>query len=238
MITIAVINHSTVCTDADVNRWTQAIHTQVNRDFAPVWGVDALVTFYRAGTTVPPYAWPVYILDTADVEGALGYHDEGPNARPFGRVFAKTTLADGEEVSVTLSHEILEMLGDPYVRLAVFIETAHGGRLYAYETADACEAVTYAIDHVNVSDFVYPAYFDPSATKKGTKYDYLGKIKKPFQILKGGYLSVYTTDGGGWQQLQAEHAHAMAHELATVNLPKPGSRRERRNHPAHRTVPA
>jgi hypothetical protein len=47
---------------------------------------------------------------------------------------------------------------------------------------------------VLMSDFVYPAYFDMFRLKKGAKpvqYDYLKKVKRPFQILDGGYSDIH-----------------------------------------------
>jgi hypothetical protein len=43
-----------------------------------------------------------------------------------------------------------------------------------------------------MSNFVFPSYFEPWKHPKGTKYDYLGKLKRPFQIASGGYLIVCT----------------------------------------------
>ncbi len=40
-IKIAVINQSTVVNDADVVKTVAALQTQVMRDFAPIWGINA-----------------------------------------------------------------------------------------------------------------------------------------------------------------------------------------------------
>jgi hypothetical protein len=45
----------------------------------------------------------------------LGYHDFSANSQPLGKVFAKADFDSGSSVSVTISHELLEMLGDPYI---------------------------------------------------------------------------------------------------------------------------
>ena len=74
-IKIAVINASTVLTDAQVQPAVSALQIQVHRDFAPVWGVDADLTFVPSGSQPAPGMWWLSILDTSDQAGALGYHD-------------------------------------------------------------------------------------------------------------------------------------------------------------------
>ena len=49
-IQIAVINASTVLKDADVQAVVPALQTQVHRDFAPPWGIDADLTFVPSGS--------------------------------------------------------------------------------------------------------------------------------------------------------------------------------------------
>jgi len=48
---------------------------QVHRDFAPIWGIDADLTFYPSGKKPPASAWQLAILDNADQAGVFGYHD-------------------------------------------------------------------------------------------------------------------------------------------------------------------
>ena len=53
-----------------------------------------------------------------------------------------------------------------------------------------------------MSDFVWPAWFDPTQTAHGTSYDQQNVITAPFQILTGGYVSVFNvTNGSGWTTL-------------------------------------
>jgi hypothetical protein len=41
-----------------------------------------------------------------------------------------------------------------------------------------------------MSDCVYPAYFESFRKPNSVQFDYLKKVTKPFQILKGGYSLV------------------------------------------------
>jgi hypothetical protein len=230
-INIAVINASTVVKDAEVQAALPAFQTQVSRDFAPAWGVDAALRFVAKGGKPKPGEWWLAVLDDSDQAGALGYHDLTTEGLPLGKVFAKTDKQYGESWTVTFSHELLEMLGDPDINLTVFDENDNGGRLYAYEVCDACEAeqFAYAIDKVKVSDFVYPAWFE-SFRKAGTRFDHMRKVKKPLALLAGGYIGIYDVrSGSGWTQLTAEKANFRAR-------PPVGSRRERRTIPMKQRI--
>jgi len=221
-INVAIVNQSTVVTDAAVQPVVAALQKQVRKDFGPVWGVDADVAFVPY-SKVPAGSWVLAILDNSDQAGALGYHDITKAGLPLGKVFAKTDAQYGEDWAVTTSHELLEMLADPDINLTAFVETSTGGVLYAYEVCDACEdeQFAYTIDGVKVSDFVTPAWFE--SFRKNGPFDFKNHIEKPFHLLTGGYIGIYdVTSGSGWQQLNAsQHRNDRSR-------PRVGSRRERR----------
>jgi hypothetical protein len=200
---IIVTNRSTVLRDADVAAFTLgALQKQVSRDFAPLWKLDCKLGFNSAP---PASAEQIVVADDSDQAGALGYHDEARGGQPIGFVFAKTTLDAGERWTATLSHELLEMLADPWCDLAS--QGAWKGRpaLLAYETADPVENDEYAIDGQAVSNFVTPFWFLPKAQiPAGTKTDFLGKLGgRPMTLSKGGYLS-FAYAVGRWQQAFAD----------------------------------
>ena len=103
-----------------------------------------------------------------------------------------------EEKYLTLvaSHELAEMLVDPAINLCA---TGPKGLIYAYETADAVEEEEFTVDGIAMSDFVYPAWFEGFRKADSTQFDSLKKVKKPFEILKGGYMSVFKN--GQWTQI-------------------------------------
>ena len=202
-IKIAVINKSTIVTDYDLRQAVIAIQTQVHRDFYPAWAIDATITWFAPTAVIPSNFWQIVLFDTADVAGALGYHDLTPSGQPLGKIFAKTAATNGYSWTVTLSHEIVEMLVDPYVNLTVFNQTSDtAGRLYAYETADAVEDdhLGYRINGVLVSDFVFPAWFDGFRPESSTRFSQMNNVHAPFQLAKGGYASYYDVTVGGWKQ--------------------------------------
>ncbi len=228
-IKVSVINSSTVLTDAQVKPVVDALQTQVHRDFAPPWGVDADLTFVPTGGQPAAGTWWLSILDDSDQAGALGYHDVTNDGLPLGKAFAGSDLKMGYVWSVTTSHELLEMLGDPEINLTVFDQpTADKGTLYAYEVCDACEAdqFGYKIGEVLVSDFVYPAWFESSRKPGSAQFDFQKMINKPFELLKGGYIGAFNVrSGSGWTQI------TKAGERKYEMRPRVGSRRERRRTP-------
>lgn len=234
-IKIAVINSSTVVNDIEVQALTQALQIQVSRDFAPVWGVDADLVFVPNGTQPPAGTWWLTILDNTDQAGALGYHDLTPDSLPLGKVFAGTDKQYGSQWTVTASHELLEMLGDPDINLCASVSNADGSiRLYAYEVADACEADSYGyqINSLLVSDFVYPAWFESFRQPGSTQFDFQNKITTPFQLLPGGYIGICDVNStNGWTQLTAAGVN-----LNYASRPHVGSRRERRRIPRNHWV--
>ena len=226
-IKVAVINASTVLSDNQVKAAVPALQTQVHRDFAAAWGIDADLTVVAKNSKPSAGSWWLVILDNSDQAGALGYHDLTKQGLPLGKVFAGSDMKLGYNWTVTASHELLEILADPDINLTAFVESsATTGILYAYEVCDACEAdgFGYKISGTLVSDFVYPAWFESFRKKGSTQFDYGKRIKKPFELLKGGYIGVYDVkSGGGWHQITAERG-----SYRYVIRPDVGSRRERR----------
>jgi len=234
-IQISVLNPSTVVADNEVQTVVDALQKQVTNDFFPAWGVDAQLTFIPTGATPPAGTWWLSILDDSDQAGALGYHDITPDGLPLGKVFAGTDLKYGSPWSVTASHELLEMLGDPNINLTVFVQSDQStGVLYAYEVCDACEADNfgYQIGNVQVSDFVFPSWFESFRATGSTQFDQTQQMQNPLQLLAGGYIGVFDVNSGsGWQQQTAEKKPTETSSRGNV-----GSRRERRRTPRQQWV--
>jgi hypothetical protein len=230
-IRVAVINSSTVLSDAQIQAAIAALQTQVHRDFAPAWGIDADLTFVPKGGTPAAGAWWLTVLDDSDQAGALGYHETTNEGLPLGKVFAKTAAQDGVAWTATASHELLEMLADPEINLTVFVQpTSNTGTLYAYEVCDACEAdqYGYSIGATLVSDFVYPAWFESSRAAGSTQFDFGKHLQQPLpQLLPGGYIGAFDVgSGSGWHQVTAMRTENLK-GARRVQAPK-GSRRDRR----------
>lgn len=181
----------------------KALQAYVDTYFAPIWGTPCKLV---QSTGFLKGAWAIVFLETADEPGALAYHDLTPDGLPLSKVFVGTTVKAKESVSVATSHELAEMLVDPAINMMCTgpDETA----MYAYETADPVEALSFKVNGLAMSDFVYPSYFEGFRKAKSVKFDYLGKVAKPFQILKGGYQIVFRD--GEWTQVFGSKSKAKA----------------------------
>lgn len=205
-LTVYVRNTSTAMSDAQIRNALPALQAQVSVDFAPVWNTDATLDFIGSAPA-PAGGWLMTVNDYSDVQGALGYHQvctHGHDGTPCGYVSAQTTLTDGLSPTVTLSHELLEMLADPFTTTMQKV----GTRFFIQEVCDAPEADGDGYTRpgadgspIMLSDFVTPAWFRPGHVGP---YDFRGLVKKPLQLLAGGYISYW--QNGSWHQNFKRHA--------------------------------
>lgn len=235
---ITVVNLSNV-SDTDILPVLRAINRQIAEDFAPYWGQPAVLRFEGHVAPVPDRDRPpelrgdaiIYLRDTADVAGALGYHDQNNIGLPCGFVFTELSASVGEDWTVTLSHEALELIGDANVnKLAAGPHPADPNRwvLHWYEMCDAVQAESYLIDGVAVSNFLLPLYFTPGE-QAGGRNDFLGKthdgVSLPsFGVNPGGYLG-YLDPTTGKMQTWARPDDAAAAERLQVKQRAGATRR-------------
>jgi hypothetical protein len=212
---IAITNQSTVLTDKQVSDVLPALQKQVSSDFCPYWQIDSTLIFLPKGNVLTKGWWQLVIVDNPDQAGALGYHEMTAQGTPLGKVFAKLDIQSGNSWTVTLSHELLEILGDPWIDTCI---QGSDNNIYALEVCDAVEAdsLGYEIDGVLLSDFVTPSWFEPTALDRK---DFKQHTTKQFELAVGGYISIYDQTKG-WTQV-------MAKSTAEVQIPA-GSRRDRR----------
>lgn len=173
-----------------LHRIAEALQIQVYRDFGPFWQVAGMpMQVFKSIGDIPAddQAAPLIVFDTPDQSGALGWHSVDPHGRAYGRVFWEiirdnggTLIETANSMSVTLSHEALEMIGDPYVTW--WADMPDGGQ-ECLEVCDRVEADAYPIDGVMVSNFVGPRAF-----RNGDgPYDFMRLLTSPWQIRPGGY---------------------------------------------------
>ena len=210
--TIACFNQATTPLGVDLNALIASMQEFVDLHVLPVWGTAAKL---RKANDFVKGAWAMVFLDDADEAGALAYHDLTPDGLPVAKVFVKTTRDDGELVSVSASHELVEMLVDPAINL---MTTGPNPKLmYAYESADPVEALSFEVRGIQMTDFVYPSYFEAFHKPGSVQFDAMKKVKKPFQILPDGYQIVFKN--GKWTQVSG-----------SVRKEKSLSREDRRCH--------
>ena len=234
---IAVANASNLCANPDVQTATDAVRAQLVEVAAKYDREEPTVEFTGGLNDPVPDDVDVVIvvLDDADQAGALGYHAETPDGRPFARVFARDSIAGlgGIDpatltavqpgavvlalVAQVISHEAVEAFADSHAN-----EWADDGNgtAWAYELCDPVESDTYTIDvdgqTVTLSNWVTPAFFDPQATAPDSTFDYLGHLAAPLSIDVGGY-AITETEGQptetfgdelpAWRKAQHEARH-------------------------------
>jgi hypothetical protein len=190
---IACFNKAATPLGVDFDALIAAMQAFVDQHVAPVWGTPA--TLVKSKGFVKG-AWAMVFLDNADAPGALAYHDLTPDGMPQSKVFVKTTLDNKDLVSVSASHELVEMLVDPAINL---MTTGPDPKtVYAYESADPVEELSFKVNGIPMTDFVYPAYFEAFRKPGSARFDHLKKVNRPFQILAGGYQSIFKN--GKWSQ--------------------------------------
>src|SRR5215472_14793121 len=191
----------------DLIKVAAALNVQANRDLQNIWNISATVTALADPESIEPGVLPIFIVDDVGQDGAAGLHLTD-HKQPYALVDAGPTW------SLTASHECLEMLVDPSGNRLVSSSaiTAAGGKVqdvttekfeYLVEVADPSEdpANAYMIDEVLVSDFYTPHFFDP-VVSPGVRYSFTGRIKRPREILPGGYISWLNPATGTMQQLR------------------------------------
>lgn len=195
-VQIDLVAASTVITAAQLVPIAAALQRQAREHVAQHYGTDPAMLI-RVVSKPTPGHWYLWVLDDSDTAGALGYHTT-TDGLPTGKVFAKTDQHYGLSVSVTLSHEVCEMVGDPHASLCYQRDPSVFG---AYELCDPCEAdaLGYTIDGVLVSDFVLPAWFDGGPGP----YTYNNTIGAPGALAPGGYISLWS-QSTGWTQQTAQ----------------------------------
>lgn len=199
MTDIAIVNACSVLTDAEIAAVVPALQAQITEDFTPIWISTATLHFFDKRHKPPRGMWLLEILDHSDVPGALGYHVD-QRGRVSGKVFAADDMKFGVSWTIDLSHELLEMLGDPSTEIMAVMPD---GRRCMREVCDAVEddAVAYRKNGVLVSNFCTPAYFYAGP---GGRYDFCYKLHASAPALTpGGYLGIYDPTTGLWTRTTA-----------------------------------
>lgn len=186
---------------SQVTRVAAALQKQVTRDFGPLWGVSATVSAFTRLEDVPVAYWPILVGEEG--QGGGGVHLD-QNNQPYALVDFTT------DWTVTASHECLEMLADPFGNRLVAGDSPdpeRPGRVaFLVEVCDPCEvpSLGYTVNGVRVSDFYTPRYFEPpqpAASAGAARYDFMGHITAPRQVLEGGYLSWQEASGEWFQEI-------------------------------------
>ena len=212
---ISLINHSKVITDEQVQEVIRAINRQLKEDFEPYWSFSATLRLEGPIGQHPSLSKfgdmrgdaVLYLVDGVNSLGATGWHLANYGDIPYGIVFLGLCAKIKEAWSITLSHEALELVGDPMCNLLVQGNDPLDRRrrvFHLFEMCDAVQAENYSVDGVALSNFVLPSYFS-LGEQPGRRNDFLGRSYKgktleSFGMNPGGYLNVLDPKTGEWEQ--------------------------------------
>ena len=193
---VALVSLTQTVPASVVMQISAALQKQATRDLGPVWDVSATVDAFDQLGQIPVGTWPIVIGGKVP-PGAGGFHTDR-NGQPISIVRAN---ADINVLCQTCSHEMIEMLVDPFGSRFVPGDSPmpNQGRVnFLVEACDPPEAAQfgYTVNNLLVSDFYTPNYFDP-VQSNGVRYSFTGAITEPRQVLQGGYLS--------WQDPVSNH---------------------------------
>jgi hypothetical protein len=196
-VSVALVSEVKGHDPSDVARVTAALQRQAIRDFRRVWHVEATVDSFPTLEDVPIGYWPMLVRDDIGTPGAAGIHLDKD-----GQPFALITMSDSW--SLTASHELLEMLADPFGNRVVAGKSPKPDQTrveFLVEVCDPSEAdkFGYTVNDILVSDFYTPHFFDP-VKAGGVRYSFTGAITAPRTILEGGYLSWHDPVSDHWWQ--------------------------------------
>ncbi len=198
---VAIVSQTPMISFEEVKRVAAAIQIQVSRDLFPYWNVDATVIGVETEESAPAGAWKVLIKPTITID-VYGYHTTDANGIPI------TYMKYQPNWTVTTSHEIAEMLVNPYGNKIMSGHEFFGNAPdndptnnveYLVEIADPSQTANngYDIQGVRVSDFFLPAFYDLTYTP-GKQYSFTGAITRPMSLADGGYISFKRL--GEWYQ--------------------------------------
>jgi hypothetical protein len=108
-----------------------------------------------------------------------------------------------DDWTVTLSHEVLEMIANPYVNLRVYAphpdprRRRRGMRVYVHrEVCDPVRQDEYEVDKERVANFVLPLYFLEGGHNT-ERVDFLGSEElESFGVNPGGYIPYFNPETG------------------------------------------
>ena len=210
-IRVVVANHSTTISDENAAAGVAAIQKQLREDFGPVWNIDAELEFAgkdRLHESLPDH-WGLVLVDDRSQSEQLGYHDLTASGMPLSTILVSQVPA-GQDWTHAASHELMEMLADPGINLAIYSrpdETVH--RIYAHEVCDPCAAYEdgYVVAGRQVSNFVFPGWFHEPVGRKGrpradVRFDERGLIKAALELRPDGYIGLLDAGTFAWSVLR------------------------------------
>lgn len=212
---IALVSETDFIPFADLARVSAALQKQVTDDFGPVWNVQATVDPFARVTEIPLGYWPVVIRDDIGLNIA-GAHTADAQDKPFALVTFRE-----DDWPTTVSHEVLEMLADPWGKeylTGPSLMPGQGTVEYLVEVCDPCQAAEfgYSVNGIVLADFVLPSYYKAFGSGR---YSFAGHVQAPREVLPGGYVSWRDPVTSMWTQFIVDDTSSEFHDLGVDPAP-------------------
>lgn len=184
-----VVTNASSLPDTEIADALPTFQRALDEDYAAVWPMARGTKLFLGAA--PPDAWEIRIVDLPSCMFCAGYHDVTDGV-PYAVV---SRLDDWQ---LTFTHELWELLVNPYIDRVAIVQPKQGKRVYALETADPVEAEKFAYTRpsatgrpVRISDFLTPAWFERGSTGP---WDFSHETNRPLQLLEDGY-QLYLKNG-------------------------------------------
>lgn len=191
---VALVNAVGAQDPADFAFAVEAIRIQVERDFMPVWReylsvrrAVSVVGYSDTKDLAPGSFAPILVVPSLGGDRWLGDHG--------GLELADLAWGRSQPISTVESHEVLELIGNPYGNRWVRLPS---GMVVAAEYCDPTENDHYTITatvggqsrDVEVSNFAYPAWFGQG----DGPFDHMGLCARAEDYSRG-YVIAENDDG-------------------------------------------
>jgi hypothetical protein len=205
-----IVGNLSSISSPELDKVIAAITLQLNLHFKPEWGVGATLTNRSISLAGAPLQLDaateaiIYLGDSSQdsrhgVNSAAGYHSQNHQGVPFGFVYLDASDQAGEDWSVTLSHEVMELLADPAANSRVIGPDPRvdgpdpPSVAFELEVCDPTQGDWYPIGGVNVANFVNKSYFGKPGGAAETNFRRLPL--RPFSARPRGYAQYHDADG-------------------------------------------
>jgi len=220
---ISVVNQTNgEIADPDLLAAIRVVNQQIANDFAPYWHMPA--TLRLEGTRLDqPRANAagvvrgdavLYVTSETGMGDPEGFHERNFRGVPYGVVYSQISEETGDPWSVTLSHEVIELIADPQGNNYIMGRSPHDARktvFYWFELCDAVSSQTYEIDGIALQSFLLPAYFEPPTP--GARTNFLGLELAPFGIAPESYLGYYDPERHSQETTHIDARGKLRHDV-------------------------
>ena len=169
---VALVSQTPSVPLSEIVKVAAALQKQVTRDFAPIWEVSATVDSFAKLEDVPLGYWPIMVRDDVITNfQAAGIHLDD-NGQPFSLVQAS------DDWAMTSSHEVLEMLADPFGERVIRRQAAGAGREEGRRheagastssrsaiSVSESDETAYTVNDISGVDFYAPHFYEPDPAR-------------------------------------------------------------------------